>query len=165
VLINIDPGVKAAGVAVFEDGELSSAWLARGKHWQDTARNAYADLRDMFPLEVIGPETTELVIERMQIYPPGRGIGDQNDLVTVAFMSACLAGYLDICPTEYYPAVWKGQTPKKVMNDRVLERLSEGERSRIYIKKGESSLKHNVIDAVGIGLYHLKRRHRDPQGL
>ena len=48
------------------------------------------------------------------------------------------------------PAEWKGQVPKKIMNERVLSKLSAQERA--IVKDN-----HNAIDAVGLGLHVLGR--------
>ena len=45
--------------------------------------------------------------------------------------------------------------PKEIMNDRVRNRLIDGELEKL--PEYSKSKMHNVLDAIGIGLKHLKR--------
>lgn len=58
---------------------------------------------------------------------------------------------------ETLPREWKGQVPKVVHNQRVLNALSHVEREKIVHN-------HNVIDAVGIGLWFCGRIGRKRGG-
>ncbi len=89
-----------------------------------------------------------------RIYPgSGQQKGDLNDLLNLA---AVVGGHEKTFKNHVrvFPAQWKGQVPKKIMNARVLSRLSPQERLRI---EDSGSKTHNTIDAVGIGLYRLGR--------
>jgi hypothetical protein len=55
------------------------------------------------------------------------------------------------------PSTWKGSVPKRVMNDRVLSRLVEAERSLLPRRPRAGDYDHNMLDAVGIGLWKLGR--------
>lgn len=57
-----------------------------------------------------------------------------------------------------FPSVWKGQVPKDVHNPRVLACLTDDER-RLVPALAVSKL-HNVIDAIGLGLFNLGRMTR-----
>ena len=104
----------------------------------------------------------EVYIECPQIYPAGKG--DPNDLIKLAIrVGHCLAeaersaGCLRT--TLVYPRQWKGQTPKPVNHRRIRATLSASEiacldRSLVDVT---NSLQHNVLDAVGIGLYAVGR--------
>jgi hypothetical protein len=156
MLISLDPGVRMAGVAVFEDDELSSAWLARGKDWQLTAFAAFSEIEQRYPKEVWSQ--AYLAIEIPQIYTPQYLKGDPNDLVAVTLMVGCFVGFMGPCVlvSRYYPRQWKGQVPKKIMNERIQYELTEEEWGRVELPA--ESYRHNVWDAVGIGLHHLKRK-------
>ena len=58
------------------------------------------------------------------------------------------------------PAAWKGQVPKKIHHPRILRSLSEVEREIVLdvLDLLPASTRHNVLDAVGIGLWALKRK-------
>lgn len=86
----------------------------------------------------------------MVIYPQSKG--DPNDLLRVAEVSGALAW--DFTNVYWYEArKWKGQVPKAVMGKRILKCLTEEELKVL----GPLAKNHNVLDAVGIGLYHLGR--------
>ena len=154
MLLSVDPGVKEAGVAVFESSELTTAWLARGKNWIETADRVHDD----FPGPVNLVQT--VVIERPQIYVQSRQKGDANDLITLALfcgrVTGLFSGWTDQV-VEYRPHEWKKQVPKNIMMDRIIRRLSDEEFDRIQLPKAKS-LYHNIFDAIGIGLHHLQRR-------
>ncbi len=157
MMISIDPGVKTAGVACWEDDELISAWLSKGETWDRTAFNVLCCLEDHFPKEII--LSAHAVIERPQVYREEFLKGDPNDLITLALMVGATAGYLINEPTLYYPREWKGQVPKDTMIERIKGKLSEEEYRRVDLPRAKS-LHHNIWDAVGIGLYQLGRLGR-----
>lgn len=155
MLVCLDPGTAEAGIAVYENRELVCAWLSRlrplGKTrgWLLMARQVYRDLMSRYPLEALSGAT--LAIEVPQIYH-GRSVG--KDQIKLAQMGAALAGYLasriEISVKEYLPKQWKGSVKKEAMTDRILERLTPEEISRI--EECPASLRHNIVDACGIGL-------------
>lgn len=158
MLVSIDPGVRLCGVAVFEDGELASAWLSKSSGWRTMAYCVVSDLQKRYPLEVLEPG--RLVIEKPQIYTQNKLKGDPNDLIDLA----CVVGALGVLMirqelTTYLPRQWKGQVPKHVMIERIKGKLSEDERKRIELPSAKS-LQHNVWDAVGIGLHHERKARR-----
>jgi len=149
MIVSLDPGVKEAGVAVFDDGELTYAFLARGGDWRSTARNAARNV----PKGIV----QMLVMERMQIYVPGRSKGNANDLIPVTLMAGAVAAHLEPDDVKLYlPAQWKGQLPKNVVKERLLKSLAEEEKRRIELPKAAGKA-HNVWDAIGIGMKYLRR--------
>ncbi len=161
MLIAVDPGVRVAGVAVYEDGELSSAWLARGTGWLNTAQAVWNDLLLRYPLEILGGAS--LAIEVMQVYTQSKLKGDPNDLIDVSLMAGALVGtitlaYPGVHITTYRPRQWKGQVPKSIMTRRIKKKLSPDERARMELPGKD--LQHNVYDAVGIGMYHERKKRR-----
>jgi hypothetical protein len=161
MLLSVDPGVNEAGVAVWEDARLTSAWLAQGGGWLETARSIKARLYDSYPLSII--EGLELAIERPQVYTQNRLKGDPNDLIDLALMAGALVGMVEIeigGITLYLPRQWKGQLPKDVTTERSQKKLSKDERAVIELPRSVGK-QHNVWDAVGIGLRHLRRVRAD----
>lgn len=101
-----------------------------------------------------------LLVEFPQYYHENQE-EDPNDLLQVA---RCVGQWEEwaaaIDPpgclvVRVHPREWKGQTPKKIHNARVLERLIPNELATIP-KLPESKL-HNVLDAIGLGLWALDR--------
>jgi hypothetical protein len=138
MLLAIDPGVHRFGVALFEGLRLVRAcWVGH----------------EMLP-PVFGIH--DVVIEMPRIYPgSGQRKGDLNDLLDLAASVGYVEGlYREARQSRIFPAQWKGQVPKKIMNARVLARLDAAERRCI---ESVGAKDHNTIDAIGIGLHHLGR--------
>lgn len=130
MLLSIDPGAHP-GFAVFD---------------RDTTMVAcFTDVKR------IGQYRYEtVVIERPMIYP--RSHARPNDIVTLAISAGRYAALAN-CANEvwYQPRQWKGQVEKKIIQSRILRTLWPEE----LVRLGDAD--HNVFDAVGIGLFHLKR--------
>jgi hypothetical protein len=156
LVVALDPGTAEAGLAVFEDGELSSAWLSRSKkrHWVLMARQAYVDLISRYPLEALAGAT--LILEVPQVYRNSVG----KDLIKLAQMGGAFAAYLahdaPITVKSYLPKEWKGNVKKEIMTERIKERLTPEEHSRIELPRAKS-LHHNIYDGCGLGLKFLGR--------
>ena len=138
----------------------------------DAARSGWAYYRDR-ALAICGigwpPYSADVVVvERPQIYPMAQQKGDPNDLISVALFAGRLVQSIarqDTMVIQIHPRMWKGQVPKPVHNRRVIKQLSASERV-VYAHgtKGIAPKKvHNVIDAIGIGLWRLGRV-RNPRG-
>ncbi len=132
MLLAIDPGAHP-GFAVFDRGQSLVACST------DTA------LIDKYSYDIV-------VCERPMIYP--RSHARPNDIVTLA-ISAGRYVALAKGKTEfwYQPRQWKGQVDKKIMQQRILRLLWPEELKLV------KDANHDVFDAVGIGLFHLKRMH------
>jgi len=159
VIITIDPGVHEAGVAIWRpEGVLFEAYLVRVRKDQSWLWMV-CRIRE----ELHGIAITEIVIERPQIYVHSRSKGDPNDLITLALMAGATVGALtrdlSVTVTEYLPAQWKGQVPKQVMTKRIKRALTDEEHTRVTLPKARG-LAHNVWDAIGIGLHHLRGKRR-----
>jgi hypothetical protein len=146
-LIAIDPGtLNRTGVAVFGGGDLRAAFL------EDEANPR--TLNDW--VTWWQNEDAECVCEFPVIYPGGRGKGDGNDLLQVARVAGRMtAGFAPSQITYVAPRTWKGNVPKAIMGQRILSKLTPEELK--VLPKLSKALLHNVIDAVGIGLYALRR--------
>ncbi len=153
ILVSIDPGVKACGVAVFKDGILISAKYVERK---DRCPKALAAAVWDYVTEELPRDCIDLVIvERPRTYGGRASRGDTNDLLDLSIVVGAL---LVAIGGEYrlvYPADWKKQVPKEIMIARIKSKLSESELDNIIFCRG--SKMHNVWDAIGIGLFQLKR--------
>jgi hypothetical protein len=145
-LISIDPGTEQAGFARFVAGELVQAELIREKGSTKEQRA----WRVAAQLGALCPPGEALVIEHPQIYV--RSPGDPDDLLALALV---VGGVLTLHGGGELvrPRTWKGQVPKKIMVNRILKHLNEEERALCAKIKDN----HNVLDAVGVGLWKLKR--------
>ena len=162
MIVSIDPGVQETGVAIwYREGGLASAYLTRlrGSYAVPWAGMAYEVAKVLQ-----GVEVDAVAIERPQVYVHSRAKGDPNDLITLAMMAGGIVGAMRatraaLLVVEYKPAEWKGQVPKDVMTKRIKRSLTEEEQPRVLLPKA-GSLAHNVWDAVGIGLHHLRAARR-----
>jgi hypothetical protein len=138
--IYIDPGsLGNAGQAIFSCGKLTSANL----------------LDKLEPIPWWSGEDEILVLEYPMIYPHGK-TKRPNDIVTLAYAAGRLTANVPLNKIKkIHPRDWKGTIDADLVTNRILERLTPGERA--LIPDIPKDLLHNVIDAVGLGLWDLQR--------
>lgn len=165
----IDPGKHKSAAACFVATKLEHVWWVAS-----------------FGPEPAWPHA--VVIERPEVYP-GPQPTRSNDVVELAMKAAELGGQLQAlgAPTPRYvrPREWKGQVPKPIHHRRVWSVLDARERAvlcqiarytagevelrietacRRYAETGKvrgySWQAHNLLDAVGLGLWDLGRMGR-----
>lgn len=163
MIISIDPGLHACGLAIFHEKtkQLVHAELVKNVTSKDLAELIFhMGWRVQNALEDTGLEGLGhiYVIELPQVYRGSLQKGDPNDLVA---LGAVVGSILALCETDrprvlYKPREWKGQVPKDIMVKRIISKLSDDEKARAVLPRAKS-LSHNVWDAVGIGLFYLKR--------
>ena len=154
ILVAIDPG-RDAGVALFVGGRLVGARLVNG-------------LRPSPGLVGLGllSGDAEIAVEIPVLYPGGRSRAPGGDLITLAYRAGRLVEAVDaalgprnVKVVELAPAAWKAQVPPAVLEERIRERLNADE---LALVEGATGLvrMHNVLDAVGLGLFRLQRMGR-----
>lgn len=135
-LLAIDPSMdpNKEGWAFFVDGTLQRCGL-------------YCDMESsLYGL------TDFVVIECPMIYP--RTKVDPNDILVLAIRVGIHIGSAQAAGVDYRlvrPREWKGTVPKAVFAKRILSKLTASEGRILW------SLDHNIVDAIGLGLYHLGR--------
>ncbi len=146
-LIAIDPGAHAVGWASFESGELRKCGMADRERVLD-------GLFSRVP-------SVNAVIEQPQIYEQRAQKGDPNDLISVALTAGfveCALVFGGASEVQYvWPRKWKGGVKKNLHNARVLAQLEADELQALKQCGVFASKRHNVIDAIGIGLWRLGR--------
>jgi hypothetical protein len=150
-LISIDPGVWACAWAVFQEGVLKNAGNERfPSSLPKTIQNAASWFGGIFAWETY----EKLVIEYPQVYQGRFQKGDPNDLIDLSIIVGGIVGSFEGAQGVdlVKPAQWKGQVPKRVTKTRARAALSDEE----YIDKLKTA-DHNIWDAVGIGLWYLRR--------
>ena len=148
-MLSIDPGTKDMGWALWTDEKLTDCGIARAKDWITTVR--------MLP--DVNPE--RLYIEDQQIYRSSNI--NAHSLIAVARVVGAVVMRFSDSPTlrEVHiikPREWKGQVPKDICNKRTIARLSDAERTILTKKSYRKTILHNLLDAVGIGLWALGRK-------
>lgn len=162
MIIALDPGKQCLGWSATIAGKLTACGLLRTQ--QPDLGGIVADYWEQLqPSVPIKPRI--VVVERMSHYPNARRTpaamhATVADLLDLTAVSAALAGRL--CPGQWRfasPAEWKGQTPKEIHNKRVLAALTAEEKIAFEadINLVPQSLRHNVIDAVGLNLWAVGR--------
>ena len=150
----MDPGLRGCGVAEFDGYDLKRA--AYVKNPVETGRGYVAHQAMGTAAHMWASLESEVaLVEHPRVYPgSAQQKGDLNDLLDVVAVGACIARYFQK-PVTVFPADWKGNVPKDVMTERIRRALTDEERARI--EKCPASLMHNVLDAIGIGLWTLGR--------
>lgn len=138
MLLAVDPGADQ-GWALFESGCLVACGLGAP------------------PVRAAGART---IIERPH---PIKTRAPVKDIITLAIRAGETGGArrVDGAEVEYVePATWMGGSiPTKVNQARIRRRLSGAERDIVEAaEKAAKSKAHNVLDAVGIGLFASKRK-------
>lgn len=168
-LVGIDPGKNALGWSYFgPQGLLMACGVCRsekpttpgGDPIGQVSRHVHRQLHEAL---MVLPAAASLVIEKMKIYSGPKSHADPDDLLELSYISGGVQN-LPSCwyaePTLVEPHGWKGQIPKDIfLKDMVKPALSPteihmAEASMQNVPKG---LKHNGWDAVGIGLWALRR--------
>lgn len=172
-LLSLDPGIRGCGAAIFsfETKKLVAAQYVRNPMLRTARASAVSEMAKvvlMWEAKVRQGQITDAAVEWPVVYASKmmRRDGkkaDPNDLLALAAVSASVASMLDfiigVRATSYSPSEWKGQLPKDVCAARILSKLGTPE-LRILEDSGPQHLRHNVIDAVGIGMNHLGLLHQ-----
>lgn len=82
-----------------------------------------------------------------------------STILDLAYSAGRLVGHYRLQNvTRIKPSQWKGQRPKDVDNPYTLSLLTPEEREVVNRCGVPPSLLNNVLDAVGLGLWHVGRR-------
>lgn len=143
-LIAVDPG-RVTGVASFRGGELREA---------GTEKKATIFDKDWgYSLPHV-----RVLVENPRWYP--RDHTDVNDLLDLAvFVGELKRAYEGVgCDVELvWPRTWKGNVDKGIMGQRILGRLTTAEVALLPRRPRARDFDHNMLDAVGLGLWRLGR--------
>jgi hypothetical protein len=155
-LVSLDPGLRGCGVAWWHaNGSLAHVAYLRNPvkkgdgpaAWMGYTKGVYHTL-----------QVEHFISEVPQVYRAGASKGDPDDLIQLAGVVgvfACLfhaTTYTGVKPRE-----WKGQVPKDVHHARLVKTLTPEELAMVEAS-APPSLRHNVLDAVGIGRYWFTKR-------
>jgi hypothetical protein len=159
VLLAIDPGKHHAGAALFDErGRLFR--VAKLKARSKNPAQACKDLGDE-AIRLVGLiPVDKIVCEKPSFWRSGGMRGDPNDILDLMATNGAIFDAVPADEREYVPVTsWKGQVPKPkkgqeyIVERRVRKRLSEPEAALLGEKPD-----HNVVDAIGIGLWTLQRQ-------
>ncbi len=162
MIVSLDPGLHKVALAVWAD-DFKLAWAGlvihqhepgteRAQKWRDMAEWVEVAIRAAGCLMEI-----EFVCEIPKVYA-GVHKEDPNDLIDLAGVVGAIVSKPLLATVEWspIPSEWKGQLPKSVSQARVERKLSEAEKVRIVWPA--KSLRHNVYDALHLGMVYLERQ-------
>lgn len=165
-LVSIDPGTEETGIALYRAGALVDVDVLRVKKSVGN-REQRASVMGRLAVDKVrawcggagGGTSVRVVLEYPQVYRHGPGSEvDPDDVLCLVLVLGHLWGTfhgVDGNNLELVrPATWKGQVPKRVMNNRILATLTKAEQQLVHDKVRSN---HNGIDAVGIGVWALRR--------
>ena len=106
-----------------------------------------------------------VVVEKPVHYPNRRNDVDPNTLITLGIFAGELAGMMrmrapGIDVAYVRPSTWKGTLPKHVTNERTLAQLTPAELEKLPRRPRAKNYDHNMLDAVGIGIWQLQRERQ-----
>lgn len=141
-LIAIDPAYadpsNRLGIARFEDGELVYCGSSLDGHAADT-----------------------VIVELPQVYLHGNTVGDPAILINLAFVAGRIVQCVPHVKTvTVEPREWKGQVPKDIHNSRTLRNMTPRELDILEACAVPKAYHHNVIDAIGLGIWYLEKCDR-----
>lgn len=156
-VLTIDPGKHDFGWSLFGAGDtgLLGCGLVRSKTRYELV-NKTTQL-----VESIRERLTFAVIEIPQVYQQRHWRGDPNDLIQVALTAGGVGFHiidLGLNVKFVLPHDWKGSRKKEICNPLTLRTLNPKETKIFKAVKAPKYLQHNVLDAIGIGLWTKGRR-------
>lgn len=159
-LVSIDPGVYSCAVAVWKacNGPLgTSEPVLYGAGLSTPSDASRTSLEVLTLIESLGASLAPVVIETPVKYATRRSTHKDVERMLVV-VRELKSAYPPASWREVSPFAWKGNTPKGIQAARILSALSKEEHDAVTWPK--KSLRHNVIDAIGIGLWHTGRLGR-----
>lgn len=157
LVVSVDPGLRHCGVGVFENSRLVRAALVKSPKATERGPGAWYAMAEAVAgwLKVSGPVAV-LVVEIPQIYPGAPKTVNAADLIELAGVDGALSFAI---PAErfvgYRPREWKGNKSKAEFAKKIEERMAPEEFEAM--EPCPKFLRHNCIDAIGIGLKFLGR--------
>ena len=155
-VVAVDPGLRGCGVSVFDDGVLMRAQYMTNPEKTGDGMEAILAMALM-----CYHEAEEVVVEFPHVYAGSKSKGDPHDLLVLAAIDGAIGAYASRDGAKVrriFPSEWKGQLDKDACWRRVEGRLTEPEKRAISWPC--ESLRHNVADSVGIGLFAVGRFER-----
>jgi hypothetical protein len=163
IVLGCDPG-NNTGIAWFLDGRLFACYLAApGDELVVPAL--------LYRRTPLGPSTeldgaAHAVFELPKFYPPktygspAKAYNVGNSLIRESVTLGewkHQARRLGMTLEEVLPRTWKGTMPKRAMLACIVKSLDVNERALVRALGLPASLVHNVLDAIGIGLWSCNR--------
>lgn len=167
MVMAFDPGIRVAGLAVFGSSRLVYATVVRSPELTERGPVAWLAMSKAVKQKLLDagfPWLHEVVVERMMVYR--KQIGDPDNLLNLEGINGAVVATVDADAYYGYLArIWKKSLQKDYNLDLIESLLSPEELA--CIEDMPASIRHNAIDAIGLGLYHIGRltpQLRRPRG-
>lgn len=157
MMIAIDPGTRAVGWAIFlPDGSMHRCGLAHVKGTNRVLADDAIELADQ-----IGVHLPRVVLEEMVMRPEDPR-SQADDLLRVQLVGGIVAARVGQKIVTVRPMRWKGCVPKRIHHRRIGDVMTRAEKDLLTAacRTVHRDLQHNVIDAIGIGLWDVGRLPR-----
>jgi len=155
-LLAIDPGYRYFGYSIFAGNDILQAGLSKALESDEWDRwngqpPSFTGIADL----ILNTDWEEryAIIEFPKVH---RDTPNPESIVRLAAACGAYTSLLQAAGfhTEWVePRSWKGTTPKGIMYKRILAKVPESQYANI-----DRIHDHNVIDAVGIGLWKNRKR-------
>lgn len=156
LLAAVDPGVREAGVAVFEGGKLARVEFVREDYGSGPAQ---IDRMARALYVACGGEDAGAIVCETMVFRSGRTDAAQ-DIVDVQTVVGALIGWAGgEAVSLVAPGDWTSKRSKTVNHVRIRSRLDAEETARLEagLARCPKANHKEILDAVGIGLYALRR--------
>jgi hypothetical protein len=153
MLLSLDAGLRCCGVGLFRGPTLVRGALIRNPEKRARGMQAWhamaVELRRW-----LGPvNVTTFAGECMQI--DARTVNPRDLLELNGVLGVIGGSLLPERALTYAPSTWKGSVPGDIWCRRIEKRLSPTELAAL--EPCPASLRHNMLDGVGLGLFVLGR--------
>lgn len=152
-ILAIDPGVRLCGVALFAGVQLVEATIVRCTEKNVSDFVVALTMAKQLPAAYVDT----LVIERMLIYDKAQQLGDPNHLARIEFIAGVLTrDFKGLSANVLRPTAreWKGTIRKSIHHKRIIAECPKAAQLAAATPK---TYRHNVYDAVGLGLWAIRR--------
>lgn len=161
LLVTVDPGLRACGVAVFRDGVLTSAFAVRGpadvrgpRLW----RSLGGDVCHRLSKVALFAQQGHLLVETMQVHTTATSKGDPDDLLELqGVASAVVSKVPNWWSVEgVLTRDWNGQVPSAVRRERTQKWVTDnGWTDRVDLNT-TARFQQDIWSAIGIGRWKIQ---------
>lgn len=171
-IVPLDPGLRECGVSLFDGPDMVECAMPVSPCKKARGIVAWRDMAEVCLDWILEREPDVLVYEMMQPYTGNSEAKNTELLQLTGVLGAVGAGLpKSVQVVSYLPAQWKGQTPKPKHHKQLTgatskrtgrfrpgiltkEELAIFDAARKGVPAGKQ---HNILDAIGIGCYHVGR--------
>lgn len=154
-LVAVDPGKSACGVALFINERFRAGAYLKAEETFDLGIAVESWVRQHQKRFTLPDTVDVLVVEGQQIYG-AVSYANPNDLLPLAYLAGAVFARVPAHARRMpLPRQWKGSLKKELFTRRILSSMRADERIVLEEVDCPKSKLHNVLDAVGLGLWSI----------